>query len=120
MAAYTVRTGDLRGALVTPQAVSPALAELVGRIQRAPWPQWLEPGVRMRREVAELCRLQAARGLTVLSWLAEGSAPGDIEWLLNTHRLTGPRQRRADLHLPPGAGPAEVGDEAVDQQAPEM
>ncbi|MCW2869470.1 MAG: hypothetical protein JWR24_1725 [Actinoallomurus sp.] len=32
MAAYTVRTGDLRGALVAPQAVSPALAELVSRI----------------------------------------------------------------------------------------
>lgn len=94
MTAYTVRDGDLRGALVAPSAVQPALAELVELIQRVPWPQYLEPGVRMRREVAELCRLQAARGLTVLSWLAEGSGPGDVEWLLNTQRLTGPRQER--------------------------
>ncbi len=92
MVAYTIGPGELRGTLVAPLEVSPALAELVGQIQRVPWPQWPEPGARMRREVAELCRLQAARGLTVLSWLAEGEIPGDIEWLLDTHRLTGPRQ----------------------------
>jgi hypothetical protein len=102
MAAYTVRTSAPRGALVTPRAVAPGLAELVGRIQQVPWPQWNEPGARMRREVIELCRLQAARGLTVLSWLADGGAsgeasetvPGDIDWLLTTNRLTGPRQQR--------------------------
>jgi hypothetical protein len=77
MAAYTVRVSAPRGALVTPGAVAPGLAELVGRIQRVPWPQWNEPGARMRREVVELCRLQAARGLTVLSWLADGRASGD-------------------------------------------
>ncbi|MGH3376799.1 MAG: hypothetical protein ACRDP6_18880 [Actinoallomurus sp.] len=118
MPAYTVRLSAPRGALVTPQAVSPGLAELVGRIQQAPWPQWNEPGERMRREVIELCRLQAARGLTVLSWLADGrttdvppaadagtvnggasidKASGkasDIDWLLTTSRLAGPRQQR--------------------------
>lgn len=93
MTAYTVRAGDLREALVAPKPVAPGLAELVGRIQRAPWPQWLEPGARMRREVAEICRLQAARGLTVLSWLAEGSVPSDTGWLLDTRRLSGSRQR---------------------------
>jgi hypothetical protein len=106
MPAYTVRVSTPRGALVTPRAVSPGLAELVGRIQRVPWPQWNEPGERMRREVVELCRLQAARGLTVLSWLADGRATGDpatgdapagdapIDWLLTTSRLAGPRQQR--------------------------
>ncbi|MCO5968185.1 hypothetical protein [Actinoallomurus soli] len=94
MAAYTVRAGDLRGDLVAPLAVPPRLADVVERIQRAPWPQWLQPGARMRREVAELCRLQSARGLTVLAWLAEGDAPADIDWLLDTHRLTGRRQER--------------------------
>jgi hypothetical protein len=102
MAAYTVRIGVPRGALVTPQAVAPGLADLVGRIQRVPWPQWNEPGDRMRREVVELCRLQAARGMTVLSWLADGGAyadgapagEADLGWLLTTNRLTGPRQQR--------------------------
>jgi hypothetical protein len=70
------------------------MAELVGRIQRVPWPQWNEPGARMRREVVELCRPQAARGLTVLSWLADGGTPGDTGWLLTTARLTGPRRQR--------------------------
>lgn len=105
MTAYTVRVAAPRGAQVTPRAVEPAMAELVGRIQRVPWPQWNEPGARMRREVTELCRLQAARGLTVLSWLADGGAPGDIGWLLTTSRLSGPRQERmydAAEHL---AGP---------------
>ena len=78
MAAYTIRVSAPRGALVTPGAVAPGLAELVGRIQRVPWPQWNEPSTRMRREVAELCRLQSARGLTVLSWLADGRSIADI------------------------------------------
>jgi hypothetical protein len=94
MAAYTVRVSAPRGALVTPQAVEPGMAELVGRIQQVPWPQCNEPGARMRREVVELCRPQAARGLTVLSWLADGGTPGDTGWLLTTARLTGPRQQR--------------------------
>lgn len=99
MTAYTVRSSAPRGALVTPQAVAPGLADLVVRIQRVPWPKWNEPGERMRREVVELCRLQAARGMTVLSWLADGgtdpsAGDGDLGWLLTTNRLTGPRQQR--------------------------
>jgi hypothetical protein len=98
MEAYTVRADAPRGALVTPRFVEPALADLVERIQRVPWPQWNDPGDRMCQEVIELCRLQAARGLTVLSWLADGGAPGDAGdeagWLLTTTRLTGHRQRR--------------------------
>lgn len=94
MGAFDIREDDLRGPLITPTPVAPDLADLVGLVQRAPWPQWLEPGPRMRREIAELCRLQAARGLTVLSWLADGSAPGDVDWLMTTQRLGGTRQER--------------------------
>jgi hypothetical protein len=93
MVAYTVRADAPRGALVTPQAVKPEMADLVRRIQRLPWPQWNEPGDRMRREVIDLCQWQAARGLTVLSWLADGGAPCDAceesGRLLTTTRLTG-------------------------------
>ncbi|GLY79776.1 hypothetical protein [Actinoallomurus iriomotensis] len=98
MEAYTVRADAPRGALVTPRFVEPEMADLVGRIQRVPWPQSNEPGDRMCQEVIELCRLQAARGLTVLAWLADGGAPGDgreeVGWLLTTTRLTGHRQQR--------------------------
>lgn len=40
------------------------------------------------------CDGQAACGLTVLSWLADGRTPGDTGWLLTTTRLTGPRRQR--------------------------
>jgi hypothetical protein len=93
--AYTVRTGGRRGVRVTPRAVAPGLVALVEQIQRVPWPQWTDAGPRAYREVAELCRLQAARGLTVLSWLADGGgAPGDGDWLLTTQCMTGSHQRR--------------------------
>ncbi|WP_157431542.1 hypothetical protein [Actinomadura hibisca] len=89
---------------MTPPPVTAALLRLVTEVQRAAWPLWLEPAARARREVAELCRLQTARGLTVLSWLALGAQdggggadagpPDDLAWLLATGRLTGARQER--------------------------
>ncbi len=73
-----------------PGEVVGEVAGLVERVQRVGWPLWAEPGVRIRREVAEICRLQAARGLTVLGLLAEpGPVPG---WLEVTTRLAGARQ----------------------------
>jgi hypothetical protein len=81
---------------VSPHPVSPELVRLVARIQHVAWPLWAEPSVRTRRDVAELCRLLAARGLTVLSWLAAGEGPelSAEEWLLANSRLTGTRQER--------------------------
>jgi hypothetical protein len=92
LSGYAVRLDPSRGELVNPGTVRPDLADLVARVQQVSWPLWIEPGARLRREVAELCRLQAARGLTVLSWLAAGGAPPDTGWLLSTQRLAGPRQ----------------------------
>lgn len=95
-ASYTVWTDPQRGALVSPYPVAAELSALVARIQRVAWPLWAEPGLRIRKEVAELCRLQAARGLTVLSWLAGTRTPpaDQPDWLLVTTRLAGPRQER--------------------------
>lgn len=93
MVAYAVREDPLLGTRVTPHPVDPALLELVADVQRVSWPVWLEPSARALRGLLELCRLQTARGLTVLSWLAAGSAPEDREWLLATRRLAGSRQR---------------------------
>ncbi|MGI5165554.1 hypothetical protein ACQEU3_14450 [Spirillospora sp. CA-253888] len=92
-------------ARVSPLPVTAALARLATEVQRAAWPLWIEPAVRARRELAELCRLQTARSLTVLSWLARGDRdgaagagpppePDDLGWLLATSRLTGARQER--------------------------
>ncbi|MFC6879696.1 hypothetical protein [Actinomadura yumaensis] len=109
--AYVLRS-DAR---VSPDPVPPALVALVSDIQRVAWPLWTEPASRTRREVGELCRLQTARGLTVLSWLALGNDPrapargtnrtgGEqeaapagargLEWLLAGNRLAGTRQDR--------------------------
>lgn len=68
------------------------VAELVPRVHEIGWP--VGPGPRLVRDIVETCRLQAARGLTVLSWLAAGTAPEDVGWLLSTRRLTGERQSR--------------------------
>jgi hypothetical protein len=91
-AGFVVRVDAQRGALVCPGVVAGELAALAPRVQRVGWPLWAEPGARIRREVAEICRLQAARGLTLLELLA---APGPLpECLLVTTRLAGPRQER--------------------------
>ncbi|WP_433329813.1 hypothetical protein [Spirillospora sp. CA-294931] len=82
-------------AKISPTPVSAPLVPLVGEIQRVAWPLWTEPAARTRREVADLCRLQTARGLTVLSWLAlDRDDDGDLTWLLATSRLAGARQER--------------------------
>lgn len=70
------------------------IAELVPRIHEIAWPVGPDRGPRLVRDLVEACRLQAARGLTVLSWLAAGRAPDDIGWLLSTRRLCGERQAR--------------------------
>ncbi|MFI0448789.1 hypothetical protein, partial [Actinomadura sp. 6N118] len=61
---------------VSPRPVPPELARLVAQVQLVEWPLWTEPAARTRREVVELCRLQAARGLTLLSWLAQDGLDG--------------------------------------------
>ncbi|MQA87212.1 MAG: hypothetical protein GEV03_21930 [Streptosporangiales bacterium] len=94
MVAYAVREDPLLGTRVTPHPVGPVLLELVADVQRVAWPVWLEPSARALRTLLELCRLQTARGLTVLSWLAAGNAPEDRSWLLATRRLAGSRQRK--------------------------
>jgi len=95
---YVARLDPQRGPVVCPEPVPPELGAIVPLIQQIGWPLWAEPGLRIRREVAEICRLQAARGLTLLSWLA-GRLPGNTwlgvpEWLTVTTRLAGPRQER--------------------------
>jgi hypothetical protein len=90
---FTVRHDPLLGRRVFPHPAAPEFSALVPRIHRADWPVWLDPGPRMLRDVLELCRLQTARGLAVLSWLAEGEIPGDVAWLWPSCRLTGPRQQ---------------------------
>lgn len=79
---------------VAPGAVSGRIAGLVDRIHRVSWPVGPGRGPRAGRDLTETCRLQAARGLTVLSWLADGHAPDDVTWLLSTRRLGGERQAR--------------------------
>ncbi len=63
-------------------------------MHRAAWPIWLDRGPHLPRDVLDLCRLQTARSLTVLGWLASGSAPEDRDWLWSDRRLCGPRQQR--------------------------
>jgi hypothetical protein len=104
---FTVRDHCHLGRRVFPHPVAPELTRLVPRIHRVDWPVWLDPGPRMLRDVLELCRLQTARGLAVLSWLSEGTVPGDVAWLWPACRLTGPRQ-----HLMYGAA-AGIPDEAL-------
>ncbi|MQA96649.1 MAG: hypothetical protein GEV11_19130 [Streptosporangiales bacterium] len=108
MSAYALTGEGVRGVRVAPARVSPELAELVPVIQRVAWPIWPEPNPRMLRELSELCRLQAARGLTVLSWLAEGDDPGETGWLLPNRRLAGPRQER--MYAAAAAVPEPVHD----------
>jgi hypothetical protein len=82
---------------VSPLPVEPSLVRLATAVQRVGWPLWTEPAARTRREVAELCRLQTARGLTVLSWLSRSDASppeDDLGWLLATNRLAGARRER--------------------------
>ncbi|MBB4700206.1 hypothetical protein [Sphaerisporangium siamense] len=90
---FTARDDSHLGRRVFPCPVPAELAALVPRAHHAAWPVWLDPGPRMLRDVLELCRLQTARGLTVLSWLASGHRPEDVAWLWPGRRLTGPRQR---------------------------
>lgn len=85
---------EVHGHRVCPLPLSGELSGLVERSQHAPWPTWLDPGPRMLRDVLELCRMQTARSLAVLSWLADGTPPEDLEWLWPARRLTGPRQER--------------------------
>ncbi|PRX97859.1 hypothetical protein CLV72_105209 [Allonocardiopsis opalescens] len=75
-----------------PKPVGAGLAAVVARSQRVPWPLWSEPYRLVARDLGELCRLQTARGLTALSWLAAGAAPDDTEWLYPNQRLSGARQ----------------------------
>ncbi|MEU8267716.1 hypothetical protein AB0B89_11155 [Sphaerisporangium sp. NPDC049002] len=89
---FSVRDDAHLGRRVFPHPIAPELTGLVPRIHRADWPVWLDPGPRMLRDVLELCRLQTARGLAVLSWLSDGQVPGDIAWMWPGRRLTGPRQ----------------------------
>lgn len=84
----------MRGHRVCPRPIPEELADLVPRVHHAEWPTWLDPGPRMLRDLLELCRLQTARGLATLCWLAEGSAPADLDWLWPACRLTGSRQDR--------------------------
>ncbi|WP_405142583.1 hypothetical protein OG589_35105 [Sphaerisporangium sp. NBC_01403] len=104
---FSVRDDAHLGRRVFPHPIAPELTGLVPRVHRVDWPVWLDPGPRMLRDVLELCRLQTARGLAVLSWLSAGRVPGDIAWLWPGCRLTGPRQ-----HLMYGAA-AGVPDVAL-------
>ncbi|MDH2425851.1 hypothetical protein [Sphaerisporangium sp. TRM90804] len=89
---FTLRDDSHPGVRVCPHPVAPELARLVPRAHRVGWPVWLDPGPRKLRGVLDLCRLQTARGLAVLSWLSRGGLPADVGWLWPSHRLTGPRQ----------------------------
>lgn len=94
MSGFAVR-GEAGGrARVAPGTVPSRIGELVELIHRVSWPVGPGRGLRAGRDLAETCRLQAARGLTVLSWLADGHAPDDVDWLLSTRRLGGERQTR--------------------------
>ncbi|MFC4533716.1 hypothetical protein [Sphaerisporangium dianthi] len=90
---FTVSDDSPLGSRVFPRPVAPALSALVPRVHRVDWPVWLDPGPRMLRDVLELCRLQTARGLAVLSWLSNGEPPADVSWLWPGRRLAGPRQQ---------------------------
>lgn len=79
---------------VAPGPVPSHIAALVPRIHEVTWPVGPERAPRLVRDLGQTCRLQAARGLTVLSWLATGGAPDDVAWLLSTRRLCGDRQTR--------------------------
>lgn len=94
MVAFTVREDPLLGTRVAPHPVGPVLLELVAEVRKVAWPVWLEPSTKARRGLLELCRLQTARGLTVLSCLAAGTVPDDRGWLVTTRRLAGARQQR--------------------------
>nr|WP_062336896.1 hypothetical protein [Herbidospora sakaeratensis] len=84
----------VRDRRVYPDLPPAPLADLVTKAHEAAWPVWLDPGPRMLRDVLDLSRLQAARALAVLTWLAEAHTPDDVTWLLSPRRLTGPRQDR--------------------------
>lgn len=110
-AAFSVDGVPGRRLHVNPEPVGGRLADLVVRIQRVAWPLWPEPNPRLLRDLLELCRLQAARGLTVLSWLAAGAAPDDVTWLLAARRLSGARQER--MYAAAAAVPGPVHDLVV-------
>ncbi|MEU8321428.1 hypothetical protein AB0C33_24030 [Nonomuraea sp. NPDC048881] len=92
--AFEVRQDPHLGRRVCPSPVPGRVAELVPRGHRVDWPTWLDRGPRMLRHVLDLCRLRTARGLAVLSWLAGGPQPDELDWLWDARRLTGPRQDR--------------------------
>ncbi|MGW7478880.1 hypothetical protein ACWGH8_09895 [Nonomuraea muscovyensis] len=94
MRAYELREDPLLGCRVCPLPVHGELADLVARSHHIAWPTWLDRGPRMLRHVLDLCRLRTARGLALLSWLAAGQPPGDLDWFWTSRRLTGPRQDR--------------------------
>lgn len=94
MQAYELRDDPHLGRRVCPLPVGGELAGLVPRSHRVAWPTWLDRGPRMLRDVLDLCRLRTARGLALLSWLAAGEAPADLEWFWTSRRLTGSRQER--------------------------
>ncbi|WP_157251955.1 hypothetical protein [Nonomuraea typhae] len=85
---------ELRGCRVCPLPVRDDLLALVDKGHRIAWPTWLDTGPRMQRDLLELCRLRTARGLAVLSWLAGGQPPAELDWLWTSRRLTGSRQER--------------------------
>ena len=94
VAGFAVWAGGGARPRVAPGMVPRRVADLVERIHRVSWPVGPGRGPRAGRDLAETCRLQVARGLTVLSWLADGHAPDDVDWLLSTRRLGGERQTR--------------------------
>jgi hypothetical protein len=91
---FTLHDDPHLGIRVCPRPLPGELADLVPRAHRAPWPVWLDRGPRMLRDVLDVCRLQTARNLSVLAWLAAGTAPADRDWLWSDRRLSGARQRR--------------------------
>ncbi|WP_084958802.1 hypothetical protein [Thermoactinospora rubra] len=75
MPAFELRHDPHLGDRVCPHPLRRALADLVPGSRRVPWPTWLDPGPRLLREVLDLARLQTARCLAVLSWLAGADPP---------------------------------------------
>ncbi|MFD9942076.1 hypothetical protein ACFWYW_48940 [Nonomuraea sp. NPDC059023] len=94
MEAFELRHDSHLGCRVCPLTVRDELAAMVHRSHCVAWPTWLDPGPRMLRDLLELCRLRTARGLAVLSWLAGGEPPAELDWLWTSRRLTGTRQER--------------------------
>ncbi|MFP3964204.1 hypothetical protein SMC26_17930 [Actinomadura fulvescens] len=83
---------------MSPRPVPPELIRLVAQVQLVEWPLWTESAARTRREILELCRLQAARGLTLLSWLAQDGLDGV------TPPAIGPAPALPERTTPPPSG----------------